>query len=1002
MSADNADQTPIRDINAANVNLGGTQNFYRDAYFTYIKTTEPLAGRVFITYAQRHGSEFALWLQRELVMVRYGVSLQGEVEDWQAALSRSDYVVALLTSDAARDDSPVTAQVRYAASQGKPIVVVRRQPGFTPVPLFNTPYINAQMDQGTALAALLQVLRGQTPQTAVWVTHGEPHITLPDIFIGRQEMLETFERVLSTAGREGRSSHILYGAARTGKSTLLHTLKQMAEAAGAITLYADLDPLGQPDEERLTIDEAISSFWAQLLRQYPPALRGFNDIDSDHAFISAGVQLRLMLIEAAGQHPLIILIDNLHMDNSGVLIGLLNKLTAPLVLIATALQDAFTPEIKLTGRVRTHKLPMLQPRDIGLMFAPPDFEIGHDIFDLTEGVPEIVRDMLAYWISGGHLRWAEGQLYRETAQALPDLWAERLDARLEEALAALPILAELESDDLLDWMTCAAVQGVVFSETVLLAAVEDEISHEQSAALLTFLAAAAHPVIVPAPSPYPFETRCWRFVPAGLPELHLRDADAVDVAHYGEASLLALERAAHPTPWRVRHPLYALAKQTLDYLLRHLQGQELSSVEIETALRASAAYPRLIQYGAALDRETRILGLRLLYNLAETPREAWDALRQLARAMIDYDHNDETARTARLARHTGYEARAARHDLAGMFYLEASVSVNTPHKALRLLRAGWRTLPAPLRDLPMLTPVLQIRADPTHPLHMELNQTLTRENMSIMERLLDLNGQMWSNLGEPRRALEYYAQALPLIRAVGDKRSEAATLNNIGEVYHNLGEPRRALEYLEQALPLQQAVGDRRGEAVTLHNIGSVYRKLGEPRRALEYYAQALPLRQAVGDRGGEALTLNNIGSVYLELGEPRRDLEYLEQALLLYRAVGDKRGEAATLNNIGAVYRALGELRRALGYYAQALPLRQAVGDKRGEAVTLHNIGGVYDDLGELEKAIAHLEQAVPLAEQVEHPRAAQFRSDLEFLTLKRQAMHNQNPSSEEENHEQ
>ena len=35
------------------------------------------------------------------------------------------------------------------------------------------------------------------------------------------------------------------------------------------------------------------------------------------------------------------------------------------------------------------------------------------------------------------------------------------------------------------------------------------------------------------------------------------------------------------------------------------------------------------------------------------------------------------------------------------------------------------------------------------------------------------------------------------------------TLNNIGAVYDDLGEKQKALDYYNQALPLRRAVGDR-------------------------------------------------------------------------------------------------------------------------------------------------------------------------------------------------
>ncbi|MEA5469724.1 CHAT domain-containing tetratricopeptide repeat protein, partial [Spirulina sp. 06S082] len=182
----------------------------------------------------------------------------------------------------------------------------------------------------------------------------------------------------------------------------------------------------------------------------------------------------------------------------------------------------------------------------------------------------------------------------------------------------------------------------------------------------------------------------------------------------------------------------------------------------------------------------------------------------------------------------------------------------------------------------------------------------------------------------------------------------------------SLGEKQKALEYLERALPLYQEVGDRKGEAATLNNIGAVYNFLGEKQQALEYYDRALPLRQAVGDRGGEGTTLNNIGGVYSDLGEKQKALEYYERALPLRQAVGDRGGEAQTLNNIGAVYSSLGEKQKALEYYDRALPLSQAVGDRGGEANTLWNIASTQSSQGNLETALTQMEKSIAILEDL------------------------------------
>jgi CHAT domain-containing protein/tetratricopeptide (TPR) repeat protein len=223
-------------------------------------------------------------------------------------------------------------------------------------------------------------------------------------------------------------------------------------------------------------------------------------------------------------------------------------------------------------------------------------------------------------------------------------------------------------------------------------------------------------------------------------------------------------------------------------------------------------------------------------------------------------------------------------------------------------------------------------------------------------------GRIYADLGEKQKALDYYAQALPLLKAVDNRAGEALTLTNIGFVYADLGEKQKALDYYAQSLLLLKAVGDRTGQAITFNSMGLVYADLGEKQKALDYFAQALLLHKAMSNRGGEATTLNSIGLVYADLGEKQKALDYFAQALPLQKAMSDRRQEATTLNNIGLVYADLGEKQKALDYFAQALPLRKAVSDRGGEATTLINIGSVYADLGEKQKALDYYAQSLPL----------------------------------------
>ena len=242
-------------------------------------------------------------------------------------------------------------------------------------------------------------------------------------------------------------------------------------------------------------------------------------------------------------------------------------------------------------------------------------------------------------------------------------------------------------------------------------------------------------------------------------------------------------------------------------------------------------------------------------------------------------------------------------------------------------------------------------------------------DQSLQATSLNNIATVYSELGETQKALDYYKQALTLLKTINDKIGQSRTLNNIGLVYSNLGENQKAIDCYNQALALLQMLGDKVGEANTLNNIGTVYDEddeLYQNRRALLFYKLASQLYHGVSDQQGEATTLNNIGVIYSKLGEKQEALSLYNAALKLRRFVGDKGGEATTLNNIGGVYSVLGDKKQALKYYNQSLPLSRQVGDKKQEATTFSNIGSVYRDTKQPTQAIKYWEQSVTITLQL------------------------------------
>lgn len=217
------------------------------------------------------------------------------------------------------------------------------------------------------------------------------------------------------------------------------------------------------------------------------------------------------------------------------------------------------------------------------------------------------------------------------------------------------------------------------------------------------------------------------------------------------------------------------------------------------------------------------------------------------------------------------------------------------------------------------------------------------------------NANIFSALGDKRKALETYDQALLLFRAAGDKANEANTLNNMGGIFFNLGEYQKSLEKFEQTLTISRAVNDKLSEAKALTNSGLVLSIIGETQKAIDRFNQAIPLFRAINNSRGEALVYSHIGAAYIFLGEKEKALEAFEKALPVFRANNDKTQEAVTLGNIGKAYSDLGETRKALEYFNQALLKSRAAGDRQSEFTALSGIALCFSNLGEKQKALEY-----------------------------------------------
>jgi serine phosphatase RsbU (regulator of sigma subunit) len=103
-------------------------------------------------------------------------------------------------------------------------------------------------------------------------------------------------------------------------------------------------------------------------------------------------------------------------------------------------------------------------------------------------------------------------------------------------------------------------------------------------------------------------------------------------------------------------------------------------------------------------------------------------------------------------------------------------------------------------------------------------------------RCLHNIGMGLSRKGQPRRALQYYQEALDLSRANSFKHLEANTLSNMAGVNNDLSQFRLALNQAMESLKLSQEIQSLEDQLHAYRNISKAHEGLGDFKRALEYH----------------------------------------------------------------------------------------------------------------------------------------------------------------------
>src|SRR6478672_3145889 len=99
------------------------------------------------------------------------------------------------------------------------------------------------------------------------------------------------------------------------------------------------------------------------------------------------------------------------------------------------------------------------------------------------------------------------------------------------------------------------------------------------------------------------------------------------------------------------------------------------------------------------------------------------------------------------------------------------------------------------------------------------------------------------------QAIDYYAQALRINEAAGNKKNAATLSSNLGVCYYGKRDLNNALNYYQKAAAVYEETDNKKSQLIVYSNIATVYNEMGNVGKSVEYYEKSMDLNEALGNQ---------------------------------------------------------------------------------------------------------------------------------------------------------
>jgi predicted ATPase/DNA-binding CsgD family transcriptional regulator len=760
-------------------------------------------------------------------------------------------------------------------------------------------------------------------------------LIISPVLVGRAREVDMLETALRTAQQGVGQVVLLAGEAGVGKSRFVAEIRQLALTQNftileghcferdlgfpyaplidALRAFLALQPAG-------LVAEWLGVLGSELVKLLPelslvvPNLQPSPALDPEaekRRLFEALLHFLIKFTQERPAHPLLLILEDIHWADETTLdfIHLLaRRISAyPLLLLATYRHEEVSPAFKQLlvqlGRGRmAHEifLPALGPSDVHIMLQtifeqtqPVRTEFLDAIYDLTEGNPFFIEEVLKALVSTGEIFYAERGWDRKPMQEL------HIPPSVQDAVQRRTSQLSGDARQLLTW---AAVAGRRFDFVLL-----QQLSQRDEGELLALMKEVVTAQLVVEETAERFAFRHALTRQAVYAELlgrerqllHHRVATAIEQIYVNALKVNALKALAEPVE----------AAQVNDLSYHFYRAGDWKKV-LEYAWRAGSRAQALYAQQAAVEHFSRAI----------------QAVQHVEASMLQQAGEELVIKLHR-ARGLAYAALGefedARTDLD-----DALAQARSGEKRL----AEWQLL----LDIGSLWASRNYVQSGDYFQH-ALALARTLDKRAMIAHSLNRVGNWHANLEEPQEALACHQEALAIFQALNDQRGLAETFDLLGMTSLLGSDFVQGAIYFNHATTLFESVGDLTGLASSLASLSACGHRFyatelavlanGRADGWLHYGERAYQIAQEIGWRGGEVYSLIQIASILCGQGQVGRGLEMMQRALALAQEIEHRQWLCAAHYSLGTIYLDLLALPEAKDNLEQALRLANEIG---------------------------------------------------------------------------